>query len=374
MIFLDLKAALFIAILGCIGAITVIGWVFRHRRSWPRRLRGISQHVDEIVPFGMIVLRADNTIVSSNTVAVQIMHGLGTDTPVALLDMLNPVSTPSADETCQLGMLHRPLPVRWWRYPIENECTLLVLFDSSDQQQSIRQQQAFISHLSHEMRTPLTALIAHAEIIHNPQTTELVRRSSVETIQRETQRMARLVRDLFELYRLETAGDVSLRPTDLILVAEEAIAQVILRAEERRVSLTFEAVAPLPLVPAQPDRLKQVFLNLLDNAVKYCRPDDAIRVRLEKRLGGVLCEVWDSGPGIAAADLPHVAERLYRGRTDVEGSGIGLALVSEILYQHHSSLDIESTTEGQASGTIMRWVVPFAPMHNNDERKKKQDA
>ena len=76
-----------------------------------------------------------------------------------------------------------------------------------------------------------------------------------------------------------------------------------------------------------------MFLNLLDNAVKYCRPDDAIRVRLEQRPSGVLCEVWDSGPGIAAVDLPHVVERLYRGRTDVEGSGIGLAAARRIAVE-----------------------------------------
>jgi signal transduction histidine kinase len=235
-----------------------------------------------------------------------------------------------------------------------------VLIDEREQQRFIQQQQAFVGHLSHELRTPLTALLAHTDIARNPRTPEAVRLASMETIQRETQRMSRLVRDLLELYRLEVAVDFPLLATDLAIIAEEAIAQVIVRAEEAGVSLTFEANTPLPHVLAHPDRLKQVFLNLLDNAIKYCRRDDSIFVHLRADAEGVCCIVRDTGPGIPAEHLPHIAERLYRGQTDIEGSGLGLALASEILRRHNATLRIQSVAVGAETGTEISWMLPYA--------------
>jgi two-component system phosphate regulon sensor histidine kinase PhoR len=142
-----------------------------------------------------------------------------------------------------------------------------------------------------------------------------------------------------------------------VLVAETAIAQVILRAEEQGMDLLFDADQTLPLVLAHPDRLAQVFANLLDNAIKYGRAGDTITVRINMHPEGASCVVQDSGPGIPAEELPRVTEQLYRVRTDVEGSGMGLALVSEILRRHHAALLIESDTAGEASGTTCRWVL-----------------
>lgn len=360
MILIDLKLALFAVVLVAIAGLAGAWQLAARRSAWRRYGADRLQQTLEVVPFGMVVIDPGDAVVFSNAAARRLLGALGGGSPAALRQVLRRVNDPSQPEAQRSGLIHRPLPVRWWRYPLGERCTLLVLVDAGEQQRLVRQQQAFIGQLAHELRTPLTALVAHTEIARNPQTAEAVRRSSLETIQRETQRMARLVRDLLELHRLETTDDLPLQPTNVVLVAEEAVAQTILRVEERGLGLTFDADVALPLVLAQPDRLKQAFLNLLDNAVKYCRPGDTIAVRLEARPEGVRCVVQDTGPGIAAADLPHVAERLYRGRTEVEGSGIGLALVSEILRRHHASLSIESTTEGPASGTTVSWTLLYA--------------
>jgi signal transduction histidine kinase len=247
--------------------------------------------------------------------------------------------------------------VRWWCYPLEEESTLLVLAEGSDQQRYLKQQ-AFIGQLVHELRTPLTALVTHSEVVASPKSSEAVKAASTATIQNSAQRMAGLVRDMLELHRLETNGELSLQPTSLALVAEDAIAQLILRAESKEVSVNFEAAMPLPQVLAHPDRLRQVFLNLLDNAIKFCRPGEEICVRLEAQNGRVLCMVKDSGPGIPPADLPHITECFYRGHSEVEGNGIGLALVKEILRQHNATLNIESETQGAAHGTTFSWCLP----------------
>jgi len=219
----------------------------------------------------------------------------------------------------------------------------------------------FLATLSHELRTPLTAILAHVELLRGAAGLDAAQRSSVAFIHRETERIARLVGDLLELGRLNSAGELPLRPIDPLLAAEEAIAAVILAAEERRVEVELEAASPQPRVLADPDRIRQVFLNLLDNAVKYARPGDRVIVRLEPAPGRVRCVVRDSGPGIPAEHLAHVRERLYRGRRDVEGSGLGLALVDEILRLHNTELRLESRTDGPERGTLARFELAIAP-------------
>lgn len=366
MIMLDLKLAIFIVLVGLLGG---VGGVRLAARQWFQArpdAPGIAWEVLDRLPFGVTLLHAEGVVGFANNAAQQLVYKCCPEAsahPGALLQQLGILAQSAIPRS---GRLSQPLPLRWWCYPLNEQHMLVVLADDTEQQHTLRRQQTFIGQLSHELRTPLTGLLTHIEILRSPQTSEVVRQESLATIQRETQRLARLVRDMLELYRLEVANDLSLQPTNLVLVAEDAVASVILRAEEHERWLSFAADAALPQVLAQPDRLKQVFVNLLDNAIKYGRPGDTITVRLEAHPTGVLCVVQDSGPGIAASDLPRVTERLYRGRTDSEGSGMGLALVSEILRQHHTTLEITSTTEGPATGTTCSWMLPYAtPMSSS---------
>ncbi|GAB4202558.1 MAG: hypothetical protein OHK0022_25870 [Roseiflexaceae bacterium] len=346
MIILDLKLLIFAVLLVLVLPATLWYLARRPEEETPPDLRALC----EAMPFG-VLLCAGQRVLERNSVARRMQEQLGD----ALARCLE-----ADDDTARSGLIAQPYPVRWWRTPLGHGRALVVLADGSDQQRLIQQQQVFVGQLAHELRTPLTALVAHAEIAHNPRTADPTRRASLETIRRETQRMARLMRDLLELHRLELAGDLPLRPTNLALVAEDAIGQIIPRAEQRGLQISFEAGMPLPPVLAHPDRMAQVFLNLLDNAVKYCAPGDRIAVTLEAQPDGVACTVRDSGPGIPAQALPRVAERLYRVRQDVEGNGIGLALVSEILRQHHSALHLASTTEGTGRGTTASWTLRVA--------------
>ncbi|HEU4324863.1 MAG TPA: ATP-binding protein [Roseiflexaceae bacterium] len=345
MIILELKSLIFAVLL--LLVLPAALWYLAHRpEETPPDLRALC----EAMPFGVLICVGQRVLLR-NSVARRMQEQLG-DALARCLD--------ADDETARNGLIAQPYPVRWWRTPLERGRALVVLSDGSDQQRLVQQQQVFVGQLAHELRTPLTALVAHAEIARNPRTAEPTRLASLETVRHETQRMARLMRDLLELHRLELAGDLPLRPTNLALVAEEAIGQIIPRAEERGLHISFEADAPLPPVLAHPDRMTQVFLNLLDNAAKYCAPGDRILVTLEARRDGVACAVRDSGPGIPAQALPRVTERLYRVRQDVEGNGIGLALVSEILRQHHSALHLDSATVGAQRGTTASWVLRVA--------------
>ena len=174
--------------------------------------------------------------------------------------------------------------------------------------------------------------------------------------------MARLVNLMLELGRLETSAEIGRRPVDLLALVEQAIAYTIPQAEEREIALSLQADTPLPPVVGDADRLMQVFLNLLDNVVKHCRPGDRAVVSLERVEEGIACAVRDTGPGIPTEHLSYIPRRFYRAAPQaVEGSGLGLALVEEILRRHGSRLEIESRTEGEETGTCARFVLPVLP-------------
>ena len=359
MILIDLKLALFVALLLCIGCVAAVWAGARRLFQRPGSINTALADIREELPLGLALLYPDGAVLHANAEARRMLPGLD------IMPLLGGTSLRRDDEPPQRdapssGFMTHPVALRWWRYPLDDRGTLLLLVDNGEYQRLVGRQHAFIGQLAHELRNPLTALIAHLDVVRNPATGEALRARSLDTIQHEIHRLARLVRDLLELHRLEAGGDLARRPTNLLLVVEDALAQVYPRAEQRGVYLTLDAATPLPLVLAHADRLTQVFLNLLDNAVKFCRPGDRITVRLSVVPAGVRCVVADSGPGIDGADLPHVRAALYRGRTDVEGSGIGLALVDEIVRRHHATLEIESTTDPAHSGTICSWTLPIA--------------
>ena len=338
------------------GGGAAVWWSARRALQRPRSLNTRLADIRDELPVGLALLHSNGAVLRANIEARRVWPDL--DTPSAFLHdkTLARVDRPHAAPSS--GLITHPVAIRWWRYPLDRQTALLLLLDDSAYQRLVGQQQAFVGLLAHELRTPLTALIAHLEVARNPATSEGVRTRSLDTLQHESHRLARLVRDLLELQRLETTDDLALRPTNLLLVVEDALAQVFPQAEQRGIDLTLDAVTPMPLVLAHADRLKQVFLNLLDNAVKYGRAGDHITVRLNLAPDGLRCVVADSGPGIAEADLPQVRAPLYRSRTDVEGNGIGLALVDEIVRRHHATLTIESSTVPGQSGTVCSWTLP----------------
>lgn len=360
MILVDLRLALFVLLLVAIGG--VIGMWQGIRRAMyqpPSPNKALAQIPNEL-PFGLVVVHTNGTILQINAVARRLVPRLDSD-PATQQSVISHLFGESRQHvTSTSGFIAQPIPLRWWRYPLNDRIVVFLLLDTSENQRLVRRQHTFIGQLSHELRTPLTAVIAHLEVVRNPITSAALHDTSIAIIQHEVHRLARLVRDLLELYRLETSTELPLQSTNVVLVAEEAMAQVFPHAEAQELSLTLEAATPLPYALAQADRLKQVFLNLLDNAVKYGRPGDSIQVCLTAVSDGIHCIIADSGPGIPATDLPHVQEPLYRGRTDIEGSGIGLALACEILRRHQAVLTIESATVPQQSGTICSWILPYA--------------
>lgn len=235
------------------------------------------------------------------------------------------------------------------------------LQDVTAQQRAEQAAGYLLSALAHELRTPIATILTHLEILQLPDISTETGQQSLHLLKAETQRMSRLIHDMLELGRLETSAEIERGPIALLAVAERAITQIAPQAEERQIALSLQADTPLPLVLGNADYLLQVFLNLLDNSCKYSRPGDRVEVSLRQSRQGVECIVRDTGPGIPAEHLPHIARRFYRvDRRGTEGSGLGLALVKEILRRHQSRLEIESRTDGEETGTCMRFVLPVS--------------
>ncbi len=223
-----------------------------------------------------------------------------------------------------------------------------------------------LNDLSHELRTPLATLLTHAEVLHLPNLPPEARDQSIELVRAEGRRMSRLLNLMLDLGRLDVAGELPMRPFDLGQLAGEAVEQMREPMETHGLRMSVEIDPTLPLVQGDADRLRQVLLNLLDNTVKHCRSGDAVEVRVTAdgtasgKAGGLRCAVCDSGPGIPPQHLPHLTERFYRAAPQaVEGSGLGLALVDEILRRHGSRLEIASKTEWDDESAGTPAGVPF---------------
>jgi two-component system phosphate regulon sensor histidine kinase PhoR len=248
--------------------------------------------------------------------------------------------------------------IHWWVVP-HDELDVVFLLDQTAQRRAEEAARYLVNDLSHELRTPLATILTHLEVLGLADLSGETGRQSIVLLKAEAQRMARLIQQMLELGRLETSAELERRPLDLLALVEEVIQQATPQAEERGIAISLQADPELPLAVGDQDRLRQVFLNLLDNAVKYCRPGDTATISLQPVLGGIACRVEDDGPGIPARHLPHLTRRFYRAASRGQaGSGLGLALVEEILRRHESRLAVESRAEGESTGTAVRFVLP----------------
>jgi two-component system phosphate regulon sensor histidine kinase PhoR len=364
MLFLDLRWLLFFLLLALLAAIWVTARLARTRLSPAARLDA-SWAALERAPFALLVLAGSQAYRYANALA---RLWLDLPTPSGTLPradwtlLLEQDRATAASETAPSSRYSTvPLPsgqvIRWWITRWQ-ETTIVLMLDVTAQRRAEQAAGRLFSDLSHELRTPLATILTHLEVLLLDDLSSQIRERSLGLLKTETQRMARLINDMLELGRLETSADIARRPLDLLALTEQAIAQIAPQAQERTIALSLQADPPLPFVLGDRDRLLQVLLNLLDNAVKYGRPGDRVHVSLRRERETLCCTIADTGPGISAEHLPHVTRRFYRAApAQIEGSGLGLSLVQEILRRHSAELQIESATEG-ATGTRVSFCLP----------------
>ena len=205
----------------------------------------------------------------------------------------------------------------------------------------------FISQVSHELRTPLTAIEGWAETIAYDSAVQGDSLRGINIISKEAERLTGMVTEMLEFARIQD-GRFNLR-IELIDIAAELEDALFTYGElMKQAGMTVKYTAPpteIPLIPGDPERLKQVFLNLLDNAMKHGGDGGRIDVSLRQEEGRVRINVRDYGHGIPEGELPHVKEKFYKGSSKNRGTGIGLAVCDEIVTRHGGTLTVSNAPE-----------------------------
>ena len=222
------------------------------------------------------------------------------------------------------------------------------------------QQSDLIAEIVHEMRTPLTSIVAYADLMQRQDTTLFQCSQFASIIQCEAERISEITNNFLDLARLES-GRASLAqdPVDMSTVIHMAVNVLRPQADARQITLLVDVPETLPSVRGDAQRLHQVMLNLLSNAVKYCQPGDHVTVTAIEKQDYLSVSVADTGPGIATDALPHIFERFYRvpgTENKAVGTGLGLSITQHIVEAHGGQINV-SSKEGE--GTTFKFTLPI---------------
>lgn len=216
----------------------------------------------------------------------------------------------------------------------------------------------FISSVSHELRTPLTSIRGWVETLRTlDDPSDENYRKGLEIINNETGRLYNMVEELLDFSRVQN-GRIKMECSPLDLVAELTDAVLFTEPRIRSEGLVLVYTEPEEMIPVYADanRLRQVFINVLDNAIKYSAPGGRITVKLWAGEYKAFIEILDQGRGIPPEDLENVRTKFYKGSNAVRGSGIGLALVDSIITALDGTVDIKSTL---GRGTVVTLGLPL---------------
>jgi signal transduction histidine kinase len=208
------------------------------------------------------------------------------------------------------------------------------------------QQSDLIAEIVHEMRTPLTAIISYADLLLWPQTDMSQVSQFAEIVRREAERLNEMANTFLDLARLES-GRASLArdPVDMVTLVNMACNVLLPQADAKQVTLTPDVPSVLPVVLGDAQRLHQVLLNLIGNAVKFCSAGDEVTVAARRDAHELLVEIRDTGPGIPQDSLPHIFERFYRSPNEEgqsSGVGLGLSISKGIVDAHGGLIEVSS--------------------------------
>ena len=229
--------------------------------------------------------------------------------------------------------------------------------------------------MSHELRTPLTAITGWAEELTLDPAIQGNSRTGLEIISKEAGRLTKMVGELLEFTRIQDGRfNLNIETVDLPAVVEDSAFTYRNLMEQEGLTLKYDCdEETIPLIEGDPERLKQVFLNILDNAAKYGKDGGSVEVSVRAQGNWVMVCTRDHGPGIPEDELPHVKERFYKGSSRERGSGIGLAICEEIVTRHAGELLIRNA-EGGGVMVLIRLPVKqsFEPAKQSFEKENNK--
>ena len=361
--------------LGHLGYSADLLWqaALRVNRGWREQSQraetelAAAEAVFGAIPDPLIVIDGQRRIVRANPAATEFV-GVVPEASDLAASLRNPVVLAAADavlagEQARVVDFVLSVPVeRVMRARVarvegalsSGAAAILTLHDITALKAAEQMRADFVANAGHELKTPLATLVGFIETLLGAARDDPAARERFLTIMRgEAGRMSRLVDDLLSLSRIELNEHVP--PTSRVavgLLVEQVAEVLVLRAADRGIHLELALPDDLPEVIGDEDELAQVFQNLIDNAIKYARPNSAVKVAADcpaSAPGGgfVRIAVTDQGEGIPSEHLPRLTERFYRvdnaRSRELGGTGLGLAIVKHILNRHRGRLEISST-------------------------------
>ncbi len=242
------------------------------------------------------------------------------------------------------------------------EGAVAVIHETSELERLEGMRRDFVSNVSHELKTPLTAIHGYVETLLEPGEMDAgTRRRFLRKIRKQSSRLGALVSDLLTLSRIESSAERPENLVDLREQVDEVLGLLRPSGEARGLELVAECPEAPVNVQGEEEALRQALSNLVDNAVKYSAAGGQVLVRLQAENGRAVLEVEDEGPGIAAEHLDRIFERFYRvdrGRSrELGGTGLGLSIVKNVVQRHGGGVEVESE---RGRGSTFRFWLPAA--------------
>ena len=223
--------------------------------------------------------------------------------------------------------------------------------------QNEKMQAEFISQLSHELRTPLTVINGWSETLLADESMDADTRQGMKIISGEAKRLTEMVMELLDFTRMQDGRmTLSVEPTDIRSEFEDTVFMYGSRLAQEGITLVYlDSEEEIPEIPCDPKRLRQVFLNILDNAAKHGGEGKRIEASMSYEKDAVVVRIRDFGPGIPEDEIPLVKKKFFKGSSKARGTGIGLAVCDEIVEMHGGLLTLENALGG---GTLVTVRLP----------------
>ena len=225
--------------------------------------------------------------------------------------------------------------------------------------QNEKLQTEFISSLSHELRTPLTAITGWSETLVSSEKLDRETRRGVKIIHGEAKRLTEMVLELLDFTRIQDGRmTLNIELTDIRSEFEDTVYMYSSRLAQDGIQLEYlDNDEDIPEIPCDPKRLRQVFLNILDNAAKHGSDGKRIEASMHYDKSSVVVRIRDFGQGIPEDEIPLVIKKFYKGSSKARGTGIGLAVCDEIVQMHNGKLTLENMPSG---GMLVTVTLPAA--------------
>ena len=217
----------------------------------------------------------------------------------------------------------------------------------------------FISSISHELRTPLTSIKGWAMTLQDRDIDEETVEDGLKIIEKEADRLSAMVEDLLDFSRFTSPRfTLSKSHFDIVPVVKNIVNQLKPRSLEKKINLIYDYSDQNIMIVADENRLKQVFINLIDNAIKFTLENGSVVITIKQDLQTemLICEVVDTGIGINEDEINLVTTKFYKGTSEGSHTGLGLSIVEEIILQHKGTLEIKSKIN---EGTTIHFEIPI---------------